>query len=337
MWATMDMPFPILLVKKNNNIDFEYCPVHGCPEGREKGKIMNKQHTNDFMKVLFNDDEYIWVGNQYRSWKISVAMPEALVALQSLNCSKDGVFVGLNPAKAGGLTMSKDNLSQYRNFLIEMDGIQCLETQFRLIHLTGIKYSSIVYSGNRSLHVVIALEEALPCVEMYKIFHEAICLKFANLADAATSNPAVSTKVAGKFRKSKLTGEINEQKLIELKTRVSWDSLVESIHEEIKQVHKKKTAKAASKRVLSSNSFYNDFEIFRTYLDDVKGLYNENQRISAQCPLCEREGHDKSKNNLSLDLRGEKVGAKCFANESHGFIEIVRLLKERYTPAKVDT
>jgi hypothetical protein len=218
-----------------------------------------------------------------------------------------------------------------------MDGIQCLETQLRLIHLTGIKYSSVVYSGNRSLHVVIALEEALPCIEMYKTVHEAICLKFANLADAATSNPAVSTKVAGKFRKSKLTGEINEQKLIELKTRVSWDSLVESIHEEIKQVHKKKTAKAASKRVLSSNGSYDDFEIFRTYLNDVKNSYNDNQRISAQCPLCERDGNDNSKNNLSVDLRGEKVLAKCWADGNHSFIEIVRLLKERYATAEVDT
>jgi hypothetical protein len=105
------------------------------------------------------------------------------------------------------------NVTRFHNFLFEMDGrpltdqLEILKT----IQAAGVKLASIVYSGGKSYHAIISLEEPLNAsphtfegLTAYKATWDALALKLSSLAgfksnifDSACKNPSRLSRFPG--------------------------------------------------------------------------------------------------------------------------------------------
>ena len=109
--------------------------------------------------------------------------------------TKDLTLVALNPIKGFRQDL---NCIAFRNFLVEMD-YGPLAEQLAYIKRIGLPYSAIVFSGNKSLHVLVSLDTDLPSETVYRIFSEWI-LAIVSLADQNTQNPSRSIRIPGALR-----------------------------------------------------------------------------------------------------------------------------------------
>lgn len=92
------------------------------------------------------------------------------------------------------------NVIKYRSFLIEMDKIG-LTQQKDHIAAINMPYSTVCYSGNKSYHFIICLDE--PCIDETEYRDYAIRIQRAvglNLVDKSTKNPSRLSRYPGAFR-----------------------------------------------------------------------------------------------------------------------------------------
>jgi len=89
-------------------------------------------------------------------------------------------------------------VTAYRNFLVEMD-YGTPDTQMEYAQSIGLPYSAVVFSGNKSLHFLISLEEDLPNEGVYRKLAE-WTLAIATMADPNTKNPSRSIRIPGAMR-----------------------------------------------------------------------------------------------------------------------------------------
>lgn len=122
----------------------------------------------------------------------------------------------LNPIKG---YRSDDNCTALRNFLVEID-FGPLAQQMSYIKKLGMPYSACVFSGNKSLHFLLSLEEDLPNENIYRHFSEWI-LSIVSLADQNTQNPSRSIRIPGSWREP-----TKKQRLVELKGPLKIADLV---------------------------------------------------------------------------------------------------------------
>lgn len=123
------------------------------------------------------------------------------------------------------------NCSSFRNFIFEMDN-ETLENQMIILESCGIPWTAIVYSGSKSYHALLSLDESLEgChtkdgIENYKniwkrlslkIEHCANCLGFQNVIDQSSKNPSRFTRFPTTVRDN---GQ--EQAIMSLGTRISF-------------------------------------------------------------------------------------------------------------------
>lgn len=109
------------------------------------------------------------------------------------------------------------NVICYRNFLIELDGLP-LEQQIDYVK-SKVPVTSIVYSGGKSYHFIISLEEPVDSEQYRKIAAQLHTL--IPLADKSCKNPSRLSRLPDVLRKE--TG--NMQTLVELGTRVHLQTL----------------------------------------------------------------------------------------------------------------
>lgn len=121
-------------------------------------------------------------------------------------------FVSLNPLRDS----RKDaNCTAHRNFLIEIDKLP-LSEQLKYVEGTGVPFTSMTYSGNKSFHFVVALADNLR--DKVEYAHAARWLHgIVEKADHSTRNPSRFTRVPGSVNNK--TGRVQE--LIKLEQRVS--------------------------------------------------------------------------------------------------------------------
>ena len=110
-----------------------------------------------------------------------------------------------------------ENLTQRRNFLIEFDS-GTLEEQSKNILDFDLPYTTLTYSGGKSLHAVIALTESVSA-EDYAQYFDLIKIVMWKL-DSSCRNPSKLTRVAGANRDGKI------QDLVDIRRRISVDKLV---------------------------------------------------------------------------------------------------------------
>ena len=121
------------------------------------------------------------------------------------NCIPPLAKIGEPPLMAinPGRPSAKGGLPQVnmlpRTFLFEIDDM-ALDAQFKFWIESGIPFTAINYTGNKSLHILVRLKEALS-LEAYEGLHKAVvkCIeeKFKVFPDSATCKPNRTTKIPG--------------------------------------------------------------------------------------------------------------------------------------------
>jgi len=108
-------------------------------------------------------------------------------------------FIALNPIQKNK-TRADKNCSFFRNYLLEIDDLP-LNEQTKYIDSFKVPYSTQVYSGNKSFHFIICLEESL-ALDEYKRYgiwlHKAL-----KKLDHKTKNPSRLTRFPNVIRPDK--------------------------------------------------------------------------------------------------------------------------------------
>ena len=111
------------------------------------------------------------------------------------------------------------NVSAHRNILIEFDEGTQEEQVARLLELE-VPYTTLVDSGGKSVHAVIALSEPLADKEDYVAVFQAINAVLPGM-DPSCKNPSRFTRLAGAVRPE--TGRVQE--LLDVRNRVTRERL----------------------------------------------------------------------------------------------------------------
>src|SRR5271165_3051638 len=126
-----------------------------------------------------------------------------------------GAFFSINPLDHHK-TRADSGVIKYRNILVEMDKMP-LEQQDQYISEIGMPYSTAVFSGKKSIHYIISLEETLPDEQSYRAIVKRVYKAVGNeLVDQSCKNPSRFSRLPGHIRVD--TGK--EQKLLGIRRRV---------------------------------------------------------------------------------------------------------------------
>lgn len=150
--------------------------------------------------------------------------------------------------------------TNYRNFMVELDfGTQT--EQLGTIKHAKMPYSSIVFSGNKSLHFTICLSKNILTAERYSHIAKWI-LNIISSADQNTSNPSRSTRIPGGLHNK--SGKVQE--LLELRGRIDPKDLFEWLR--TKRAYE---PKAEEPDTGYDNIFFNPSGLPRWVIDFVEG------------------------------------------------------------------
>jgi hypothetical protein len=157
-----------------------------------------------FWDILFEPEEQSCFGvNTYET---------AVEPVHTLKMSAKRFFV-INPLHT---SRKDDNVVAFRNILVEFDK-GSIEEQRSILEKSELPYSTLVYSGGKSLHAIISLQWALTNKQDYKDLVKRVYDKLGGAAvvDTATSNPSRFSRVPGVMRENG-----KEQALIEIHDRI---------------------------------------------------------------------------------------------------------------------
>jgi len=141
--------------------------------------------TSTQLAKLFQEGDLIWTGSLYETRPL-----------------KDSEFVCINPLKDLSQSRSDDNISSYRNFLFEFDGVE-LTMQYRALEKLksheNFKIATATFSGSKSLHLIVSLADTLEIP--YRQAWTALCLELTSItnliADPSCKNPSRLSRLAG--------------------------------------------------------------------------------------------------------------------------------------------
>lgn len=136
-------------------------------------------------------------------------------------------FICLNPLlDASAKSFALENIAEFRNFLIEIDD-RSLKAQEGLIEKRlNVPWTTKTFSGSKSLHYIISLEESLKDLEEYRFYSELI-YAIVKVMDPRCSNANRLTRLAGSTRQ---TGALQELK--GTRKRISLEELKKWCYEE---------------------------------------------------------------------------------------------------------
>jgi hypothetical protein len=128
-------------------------------------------------------------------------------------------FFCINPVKNPLGRIVAENITSFRNILVEMDGIS-LGAQERLVKRIGLPFTTQTFSGGKSFHFIMSLEQPLKDLEAYCDLTKAI-YAIVKRMDPSCKNPNRLSRVAGIMRPDKGV----EQELVEVRKRVTTEEL----------------------------------------------------------------------------------------------------------------
>lgn len=138
-----------------------------------------------FWNLLFDEDDMTCFS--VNAYGTATARVNAIVDKRKYN------FFSIN---ATHIRRLDDNVYKFRNFLLEFDELD-LAKQREIINT--IPHSTIVFSGGKSLHVIISLETPLENKQQYNLVAKAL-LKKVKEADPSTKNPSRFSRTPGAMR-----------------------------------------------------------------------------------------------------------------------------------------
>ncbi len=157
----------------------------------------------DFIAVLFDADEQTCWGRTKFDTRVSPLVDDL------------ALFFSINPLKDRRLDI---NVTAYRSILIEID-TGTIEEQKKIID--QIPFSTLVFSGGKSLHAIISLEEPLKTREEYDDLVKAVYIKVPE-ADKTAKNPSRFSRVPEAVRENGV-----KQDLIAVRNRVKNSTVYE--------------------------------------------------------------------------------------------------------------
>lgn len=179
-----------------------------------------------YLKTLFSSDALICTGDQFAR------------KVHAVSESPRGPFTCINELQD---SRSDENVTCFRNFLIEIDKIPLVD-QALYIDEIRMPFSAAVFSGGKSIHYVISLEEPCKDEAEYRELASFLIDDIVTLADKSNKNPSRFTRTPDFVRPD--TGR--KQELLELRGRVTKDEMLEFLEPYRKiRLRKKKAAKRA--------------------------------------------------------------------------------------------
>lgn len=173
----------------------------------------------DFLKLLFSEEACGTVGKtQYETEVIKLQQVEGN--------AEDYQFVTLNELTEGKSRADR-NVTCFRNFLLEFDNLP-IDEQMKV--LDDVPYLTVTFSGSKSCHAIISLEEPLSSREEYDHLVKWI-LEAVPGADKACKNPSRFTRLAGGVNQR--TGR--KQELLKTGKRISVKDLKEWLSSRVEE------------------------------------------------------------------------------------------------------
>jgi len=183
--------------------------------------------TRSVINKLFRHDEHV---------NVCLTTPKEsknVVPATEAKKIKEGKYFCINPLKPGS-SRKQLNLTERRNVLIEFD-CDDLETQWNIIRNKRIPFRTIVFSGNKSLHVIIAVDK-----DLGKCYYRSIMKRLKRVlpeADAACFEPARLSRLATDAQPLQDVGEI-----ITVEELEAWLASLGCSKEEYEEIEKKQIA-----------------------------------------------------------------------------------------------
>lgn len=280
---------------------------------------INKQldETITYFSLLFDKEDFVWTADYIKTKHISKTQAEVIEAL-FMKAKPNGAFLAVNGSAEVNINKESSNVRNLRNFLIEFDKLP-LDEQIPFFESLGIPYTACVFSGGKSYHFIISLDEPANNIMEYKDIFYRIHFLCKEKNDKACSDPARFTRFPNSVRGNTV------QKIVKLNTRVSKKDLWARLNNPdfIEGYSKTKWFNSfvdvsEFARNMVTNTNRNDII---AKLDWYLNVYqNKNwtlgRKTFAMCPVCHNEGHDKHQDNLHV--QGELALFHCFADPDHG-------------------
>lgn len=281
-------------------------------------KNVELQQVIDYFGILFDKDDFVWTANYIKTQHSSKARAEVIETM-FLKDYQEGSFLAVNGCAQSGINKQSDNVNTLRNFLIEFDKMT-LETQIPFMESLGIPYSACVYSGGKSYHFIISLDDPVNNILEYKDIFYRIHHLCNEQNDKACSDPARFTRFPNGKRKGRV------QSVIKLNKRVSKVELLARLNTtEFLESYKKtkwydsfiEISDFAADSVLGDRARASVIEKIEWYANSYLGkFWTPGKKMFIQCPVCKTEGRDNHQDNLHV--HGSKALFHCFADPDHG-------------------
>lgn len=184
-----------------------------------------EEMTKQFLKLFYNEGEEICVSDcagAYHSIEQNKLGEDFLLispkeGKEPRLCDEHRVILSaINPINGW---RRDENVTAYRTFMIECDDMP-LKKQWEYVNKMKFPFSYCCYSGGKSLHFALVLDEDIVSENVYKFTYEWI-LNIMKEADQQTKNPSRSVRFPGNIRRE--TGK--KQKLLHMGERISPNKL----------------------------------------------------------------------------------------------------------------
>jgi hypothetical protein len=178
------------------------------------------------LTLMFEPEEEVCVSNSQWAYH---SMPQATILSGEVPLVSPNQKVSIQRVKTDQLTLlcinpvvgfRKDStVTSHRNFLFELD-IGSLSSQMRYMRDLGMSYSASIFSGNKSIHFLVCLDQGLDVKTYRQLYNWA--LNIGTLFDQNCKNPSRCIRIPGAVRPD----TDREQRLIELKSRVKLEDFM---------------------------------------------------------------------------------------------------------------
>jgi hypothetical protein len=198
--------------------------------------------TTNFLKILFNEGEQICVSaNKYGYHSLPQEALNGPMSLVSPNPDFEPTIVhesDINLIAINPITgfRTDNNVTTFRSFMVEIDD-GTLEEQKLYIEESKLPYSVCVFSGNKSLHYAITLDEPLSDIHQWRFYNQWL-LNCLPKTDQQIKNPSRSLRFPGNRRKN---GKKLIQAMVEMRGRVSQEEFFKWLygHENVKPIQRR--------------------------------------------------------------------------------------------------
>jgi hypothetical protein len=188
-----------------------------------------KDSQKEFLKLFFNEGEEFCVSpNKFGFHSIKQIDPEMVLIGPNAEYPEQAttedkiILMAVNPIQ--GFRVD-ENATAFRSFLVEVD-YGPLDEQLEYVKSMGMPYSTCVFSGNKSLHFGIVVDEDFIDEEVWRFAAQWI-LNIMDKADDKTKNPSRSIRFPDNVRPD---GKKKEQTMIYLGKRISKKELTDWLH-----------------------------------------------------------------------------------------------------------